>query len=74
MSFKEKFMHNGQHTKDKDHKSSGELKVAKFKMLLFCQKLFSWYQISSCKYTIYLHCVYKVSGPEVIKLFRAQLS
>ena len=36
-------------------------KIAKFKMLSFCQKLFSLYQISSCKCSVCLHCVCKVS-------------
>ena len=37
-------------------------KMAKFKMLSFCQKVFLWHQTSSCKCPMSLHCVYKVSG------------
>ena len=38
------------------------VKMAKFKMLSFCQKVFLWHQTSSCKCSMCLHCVYKVSG------------
>ena len=38
------------------------IKMAKFKTLLFCQEVFSWHQTSSCKCSMCLHCVYKVSG------------
>ena len=39
---------------------SGELKMAHFKKLLFCQKTFFWYQTSSCKCSMCLYCVGKV--------------
>ena len=38
------------------------VKMAKFKTLSFCQKVFLWHQTSSCKCSMCLHCVYKVSG------------
>ena len=37
-------------------------KMAKFKTLSFCQRVFLWHQTSSCKCPMCLHCVYKVSG------------
>ena len=37
------------------------VKMAKFKMLSFCQKIFLWHQTSSCKFSMCLHCVCKVS-------------
>ena len=37
------------------------VKMAKFKTLSFCQKLFWWNQPSSCKCSMCLHFVYKVS-------------
>ena len=36
-------------------------KIAQFKMLSFCQKLILWHQTSSCKCSMCLHCVCKVS-------------
>ena len=35
--------------------------MAKFKMLSFCQKVFLWHQTFSCKCSMCLHCVCKVS-------------
>ena len=35
--------------------------MAKFKTLSFCQKIFLWHQTSSCKCSMCLHCVRKVS-------------
>ena len=36
-------------------------KMAKFKTQSFCQKLILWHQTSSCKCSMYVHCVCKVS-------------
>ena len=38
------------------------VKMAKFKTLSFCQKVFLWHQTSSCKCAMCRHCVYKVTG------------
>ena len=38
------------------------VKMVKFKTLSFCQKVFLWHQTSSCKCSMCLHYVYKVSG------------
>ena len=39
-----------------------QCKMAKFKTLSFCQKVFLWHQTFSNKCSMCLHCVYKVSG------------
>ena len=37
-------------------------KMAKFKTLSLYQKVFLWHQTSSCKCSMWLYCVHKVSG------------
>ena len=48
--------------------------MAKFKTLSFCQKIFLWYQISSCTCSMCLLCVCKVSDGFSIKLWYKLIS
>ena len=45
-----------------ENQQKPSVKMAKFKTLSFCQKVFLWHQTSSCKCPMCLHCVFKVSG------------